>query len=104
MGVMAIPTEESAPVRRQVDLGRVLSLRFLGVALTTEITRLWLCRPNAARGHLVLGRNAVTARAADQGMRRNRLDVGDLRMAGGAFPRDLRRHRIMGIVTGGARF
>src|SRR3972149_700936 len=103
MRVMALPTEKSPPVGGEVNLGRVLSLRLLPVAFATEIPRLRLCRPDTSRGHLVLGRNAMTGRAADQSMRRNSLDVGNLRVAGGTFSRDLRWHRIMRVVTGGAR-
>ena len=101
---MALPTEEPLPMRGEVDLGRIFSVRFFRMALGAKFPGLRFRRGHPSRVYLMLRRSGVTCRTANQRMGRSALDIRDLSMTRGTLPRNLRRHRIMGAVTGGARF
>src|SRR3990172_1310684 len=104
MRIMALPTEEPLPMRGEVYLGRIFSVRFFRMALGAKFPRLRLGRGHASGAYLMLCRSGVTCGTANQRMGRSALDIRDLSMTRGTLPRSLRRHRIMGAVTGGARF
>ena len=74
------------------------------MALGAEFPRLRFRRRHASRAYLMLRRSAVTGRTANQRMGRGALDIRDLSMTRRTLPWSLWRHRIMGAVTGGARF
>ena len=96
---MALPAEKPLAMAGEVYLGGILSVGFFPVTLSTKFPCIGLRRLDLPRSYLMLHRDSVTARAADQRMRRDRFDTGDLRMTGGTFPRSLRRHRVMRVVT-----
>ena len=99
MWVMALPTEKPLSMGGEVYLGRILSVGFLPVTLSTKFPCIRLRRLDAPRTDLMFLRNSVTARAADESMRRDCFYAGDLRMTGGTFPRSLSWHRVMRVVT-----
>ena len=96
---MAFPAEKSLSMGGEVYLGRILSVGFLPVTLSTKFPCIRLGRPDTPRTDLMLLRNVVTARAADESVRRDGFYAGDLRMTGGTLPRSLWRYRIMRVVT-----
>ena len=104
MRIVALPTEKPLSMRAYVYLGRVFSVRFLGMTLGAEFPGLWFRRGHASRVYLMLRRSSVTCRTANQRMGRGALDIRDLGMTRRTLTRSLRRHRIMGAVTGHARF
>jgi len=104
MRIVALPTEEPLPMRGEVDLGRIFSVRFFRMALGAKFPALRLCRGHASGAYLMLCRSGVTCRTANQRMGRSALDIRDLGMTGRTLARSLGRHRIMGAVTGRARF
>lgn len=87
-------------MRAEIYLRRVFLRRSLGVTFRAKFPRFGLRRCDASRAYLVLRRNRVTRRAADQSMGRGAFDICDLRMTGRTLSRSLRWHRVMGIVTG----
>lgn len=91
-------------MRGEVDLGRILSVRFFGMALGAEFPSLRFCRGDASGAYLMPCRSGVTCGTANQRMGRSALDIRDLGMTGRTLARSLGRHRIMGAVTGRARF
>jgi len=99
MWIMALPAEKPLAVAGEVYLGRILSIGFFPVTLSTEFPRFRLRWPDAPRSYLMFHRDAVTARTADESMRGNGFDAGDLRMTGRTFPRSLPRYRVMRVVT-----
>lgn len=90
-------------MRGEVDLGRIFSVRFFGMALGAEFPSLGFRRSHTSRADLMLRRSGVTCGTANQRMRRGAFDIRDLSMTGGTFARSFGRHRIMGAVTGHAR-
>ena len=96
---MALPAEKPLAVAGEVYLGRILSIGFFPVTLSTEFPRFRLRWPDAPRSYLMFHRDAVTARTADESMRGNGFDACDLRMTGRTFPRSLTRYRVMRVVT-----
>lgn len=99
---MALPTEEPLPMRGEVDFGRIFLVRFFRMALGAKFPRLRLGRGHASWAYLMLCRSGVTCGTANQRMGRSALDIRDLGMTGRTLARSLRRHRIMGLVTGRA--
>jgi len=91
-------------MRGEVDLGRIFLVRFFRMALGAEFPSLRFCRGHASGVYLMLRRSGVTCGTANQRMGRGALDIRDLSMAGRTLTRSLRRHRIMGAMTGSARF
>ena len=89
MRVMALPAEKSLSMGGEVYLERILSVGFLPMTLAAKFPCIRLGRQDAPRTDLMLLRYVVTARAADQGMRRDRFYARDLRMTGGTLPRSL---------------
>jgi hypothetical protein len=86
---MALPAEKSLSMGGEIYLGRILSVGFLAMTLSTKFPRLGLRRFDAPRSDLMLLRYVVTARAADESMGRDGFYAGDLRMTGGTLPRSL---------------
>ena len=99
MWVMALPAEKPLSMGGEVYLERILSVGFLPMTLAAKFLCIRLGRPDTPRTDLMLLRNVVTARAADESVRRDAFDARDLRMTGGTLPRSLRRHRVMSVVT-----
>ena len=99
MRVMALPAEKPLSMAGEVYLGRILSLGFFPMALPTEFPCFGLRWLDAPGSYLMFRRNSVTARTADEGMRRDSFYARNLCMTGGTFPRGLRRYRIMRVVT-----
>ena len=91
-------------MRGEVDLGRIFLIRFLRVALGAEFPGFGFGGGYASRANLMLCRSGVTCGTANQRMGRSALDIRDLGVTGGTLAWSLRRHRIMGAVTGRARF
>ena len=96
---MALPAEKSLSMGGEVYLERILSVGFLPMTLAAKFPCIRLGRQDAPRTDLMLLRYVVTTRAADESMRRDGFDAGDLRMTGGTFPRNLPRYRVMRVVT-----
>ena len=90
-------------MRAEVYFRRIFLFRFLPMALGAKFPGLRFRRGHPSRVYLMLRRSGVTCRTANQRMGRSALDIRDLSMARGTLPRSLRRHRIMGAVTGHAR-
>ena len=59
------------------------------MTLSTKFPCIRLGRLDTPRTDLMLLRYVVTTRAADESVRRDGFDVGDLRMTGGTLPRSL---------------
>ena len=86
---MAFPAEKSLSMGGKVYLGHILLVGFFPVTLSTKFPCIRLGRPDTPRTDLMLLRNVVTARAADESVRRDGFYAGDLRMTGGTLPRSL---------------
>lgn len=86
-------------MRGEVYLGCVLSIGFLPMTLPAEFSCLGFRRFDTPRGHLMLQRSGMARCATDEGMGRHTLHVCNLAVASGTFPRNLRRHWIVGVVT-----
>jgi hypothetical protein len=91
-------------MRGEVDLRRVFSVRLFRMALGAEFPGLRFCRGHASRVYLMLRWSGVTCGTANQRMGRSALDIRNLGMTGRTLARGLGRHRIMGAMTGSARF
>ena len=86
---MALPAEKSLSMGSEVYLGHILSVGFLPMTLAAKFPCIRFRRQDAPRTDLMLLRYVVTTRAADESVRRDGFDVGDLRMTGGTLPRSL---------------
>jgi hypothetical protein len=91
-------------MRAEVYFRCIFSFRFLPMALGAEFPGLRFCRGHASRVYLMLCWSGVTCGTANQRMGRSALDIRDLSMTRGTLARGLGRHRIMGAMTGSARF
>ena len=101
---MALPAQKPLSVRGEVYLGGILPIGSLRMTLPAEFPCLGFRWSDDPRAYLMLHRSSMTCCAADQRMRRDTLDRCNLAMTGGAFPRDLRWHRIVRVVTRKTRF